>query len=680
MFLFHLDSRFRGNDGGFFRGSYKPIILLYITPPDVRGSNHMCGIAGFVSLSGQAIEGLEGRLKATHALQRHRGPDGEGHWAHPRRHVGLAHQRLSIIDLSTGAQPMEGPGGLWLTFNGEIYNYIELRQELGEENFRTTSDTEVILRAYDRWGEDCVSRLRGMFAFALWDEKAQTLFCARDRFGIKPFYFARHADLWFFASECKTLMPFLPAIETDLEGLKDYLAFQLTLDGKTLFKNVRELLPGHCLTVKNGAVQERRYWEVYYHTDWHHTQLYFEEKVRELLDDSVRVHLRADVPVGAYVSGGVDSSLVASIGARYAQGAFLGFTGKFGEGDAYDESHFARAAATKSSYELLETTITHQDFASSIEKIIYHLDYPTAGPGSFPQYHVSALAAKHRKVVLGGQGGDEIFGGYARYLVAYFEQCIRAAIEGDLNKGKFVVTYESIIPNLTTLKAYKPMIKSFWAKGLFGPMDQRYFQLINRSGDLKDEVRWELLGDYQPFDTFQRIFLGNNVGKESYFDSMTHFDFKTLLPALLQVEDRMSMAHGLESRVPLLDHPLVELAATMPANVKFQDGKLKKVLREGMAHELPREILERTDKMGFPVPLTEWMQGPLKDFFMDVFTSRAAQDRPYIHNAAATRGLEGESPFGRKIWGLLSLELWHRQFHDRRADFTKLARAAGAPV
>jgi asparagine synthase (glutamine-hydrolysing) len=634
----------------------------------------MCGIAGVISLSGQPIEGLTHRLSVMRDLIRHRGPDGEGSFESDSKQVGLAHRRLSIIDLAQGAQPMRDDAGNWIVYNGEIYNYLELRQELGPERFHTSSDTEVILHAYRRWGRECLQKLRGMFAFALWDAASRTLFCARDRFGIKPFYYAQVGDHLLFASEVKALLPFLPAIETDVEGLKDYLAFQLCLAGKTLFQGVRELLPGHTLVIRDGRVETSRYWEVYYSLDFDHTQKYFEERIRDLFADSVRLHLRSDVPLGAYVSGGFDSSLVASLAARQGGDELLGFNGKFSVGPEFDESRYARAVADENGFRLHELDIGPQDFLENIRRVIYHLDYPVAGPGSFPQFMVSGLAAKHRKVVLGGQGGDEVFGGYVRYLIAYFEQCIKAAIDGTMQAGNFIVTYESIIPNLVALRQYKPLLQEFWKDGLFGEIDKRYFRLISRTPRESPEIRWELLGDYSPYETFRDIFIAKNVDRESYFDSMTHFDFKTLLPALLQVEDRVSMAHGLEARVPILDHPLVELAATIPSNVKFKDGTMKHVLKDAMGRFLPQAVRERTDKMGFPVPLIDWLKGPANAFVRDVFSSRAAQTRALIDNAEVVDNLAREPRFSRKIWGLLCLELWQQEFHDRGAELRALAR------
>lgn len=634
----------------------------------------MCGISGILSLDNKKVNALGSSVELMNRMQKHRGPDGQKSWLHNDEIIGFGHQRLSIIDLSTGDQPMTDESGNTICYNGEIYNYIELKNELkAGYSFKTSSDTEVILAAYQKWGEDCVNHLRGMFAFALWDEKKHKLFCARDRFGIKPFYYTVHKGIFYFSSEAKTLLPFMDEIRTNINALKDYLFFQLCLGESTLFEGINELSPAHRLTIEKGKITISKYWEVYYNLDFEHKYKYFEEKIISLIEDSVKVHCRSDVPVGAYLSGGVDSGIISSLAVHQRSGEeFMAFSGKFSYGDSYDESYYAQKLAEMRGMRLLEVDITHQDFIDSIRNVIYHLDYPVAGPGSFPQYHVSKLAAKHRKVVLGGQGGDEIFGGYTRYLLAYFEQCIKGAIDGTLKNGNFIVTYESIIPNLVALQNYKPLMKDFFKEGLFDAIDKRYFRLINRSSDMGNEIKWGELGGYDPFVTFQNIFNGNNVGKESYFDKMTHFDFKTLLPGLLQVEDRMSMAHGLESRVPFLDHELVEFAATIPSNIKFKDGSLKMLLVNSMKHTLPKEITERKNKMGFPVPLNEWIGKELKEFVGDIFNSAPAKTRPYFNNKDILKGLTtSKNKFGRKVWGLLSLELWHQEFHDKQGFYKK---------
>ncbi|GAA0600905.1 asparagine synthase (glutamine-hydrolyzing) [Caenispirillum bisanense] len=603
----------------------------------------------------------------------HRGPDGSGAWTNPGGACGLAHRRLAIIDLTpAAAQPMEAANGTTIAFNGEIYNHVELRERYAGAgwSFRSRSDTECILAAYDRHGTDCVHELRGMFAFALWDERRRRLFCARDRFGIKPFYYTVADGVLYFASEAKALLPFLPEIDTDPSALAEYMTFQYTIGEHTLFKGIRQLMPGHALMVEDDTVRVWRYWDVRYEVDFDHSPPYFQNRLVELVEDSLSLHLRSDVPVGAYISGGIDSSLIALLAGRTDAAAHKGFHGKFTEFPGYDESHYARLAAEQAGGELHVIDITAQDFRTHIRDVIHHLDFPVAGPGSFPQFMVSKLAAEQVKVVLGGQGGDEIFGGYARYLLAYFEQCIKAAMDGSYKNGNFVVTIESIVPNLGLLREYKPLMAEFWREGLFGPLDERYFRLIDRSVDMQDEVDWSALDRRKVAEDFKAIFNNkSNVRKEAYFDSMTHFDFKCLLPALLHVEDRMSMAHGLESRVPLLDHPLVEFAATVPADVKFEGGHLKRLLKTAFADVLPHDIAHRRDKMGFPVPLKEWFAGDLRQDVVDIFQNLREKHRPYINADAVLRNFDRAGRFSRKTWGLLSLELWHQTFHDRAADY-----------
>ncbi len=630
----------------------------------------MCGIAGAVSLSRHPINQLEQKLGAMSELIAHRGPDGHGFWCAPNNVCGLAHRRLAIIDLTpSGHQPMTAPNEITITYNGEIYNYLELQEQLSTHwCFRSTSDTEVVLAAYSKWGTDCLTELRGMFAFALWD--GDRLFAARDRFGIKPFYYTIVDGVFYFGSEIKALLPILPDVQTDPDALAEYLTFQYTIGEKTLFRHVNILLPGHALTVSNGTLRVFRYWDVHYNIDWDHTEAWFGAQLRERIADSVRVHLRSDVPVGAYISGGIDSSLIGILASREDASGKIGFHGKFTEFPGYDESGYAETACRMGGIDLRQIDITANDFSDHISKVIYHLDTPVGGPGSFPQYMVSALAAKQVKVVLGGQGGDEIFGGYARYLIAYLEQAIKAAIDGTHRNGNFVVTPESIIPHLTVLQEYKPLIRQLFSKNLFGELDARYFQLIDRSADLSSEIDWTQINRDAVFTRFQAVFNSErNVRKEAYFDSMTHFDFKCLLPALLQVEDRMSMAHGLESRVPLLDHSVVEFAATIPADIKFKGGQMKHLIKSTFQRNLPHELVERRDKMGFPVPLREWFSGELRSFVAGIFETQKNRHREFFDSDAILRNFHKAEQFSRKGWGLLSLELWHQLFHDRASEF-----------
>jgi len=631
----------------------------------------MCGIAGQVSLNRSPITNLTSELMTMSDLISHRGPDGEGIWSAESKSIGLVHRRLAIIDLTDSAkQPMLADNGTVIAYNGEIYNYNQLRDQLSPHwSFRTHSDTETILASYAKYDQNCLEHLRGMFSFALWDKARQRLFCARDRFGIKPFYYAQIGDIVYFASEAKALLPFLEEINTDENALAEYLTFQYTIGEKTLFRGIHQLLPGHALMIENGKMRIWRYWDVRYEIDFEHSPCYFERRLRELVEDSLQAHLVSDVPVGSYVSGGIDSSLMHILANSNGEHSH-GFHGRFTQFTGYDESHFARFATEQSGGDLHCLDLTADDFRSYIHKVIYHLDFPVAGPGVFPQFMVSKMASQHLKVVLGGQGGDEIFGGYARYLIAYLEQSLKAAMDGQYKNGNYVVTIESIIPNLGLLHEYKPMMKEFWREGLFSPMEERYFRLINRSSDMLDEINWQELNQSKVFEDFVSIFDNRaNVKKESYFDKMTHFDFKCLLPALLQVEDRMSMAHGLESRVPFLDHPLVEFAATIPADVKFKNGNMKHMIKQVFSSELPDQIVNRRDKMGFPVPLKEWFDGELREFVIDHFNTMSSKKRPYINAQSVMNNFGQSSRFSRKTWGLLSLEVWHQLFHDQAKEW-----------
>ena len=405
----------------------------------------MCGIAGIVEFN-NLDEKLQSKLEVMGNILAHRGPDDKGIWIHENLNIGFTHRRLSIIDLSmAGKQPMSDNGGNWIIFNGEIYNYKQIGLELNVNQFKSKSDTEIILLAYRKWGRKCLNKFRGMFAFVIWDEDKKELFCARDHFGIKPFYYFTYGEKFYFASEIKALLPFKPEIKTNKEGFKDYLTFQLCLNGKTLFEGIEELKPASFLTFSKNKLRIQTYWEVFYEPDFSKSEKYFQKKFTELLTNSVQAHMVGDVPVGAYISGGYDSSSIGSIANSFSNGNFIGFTGKFSKhGEQFDESIYASLVANQNNFELKSIDISSNDFIDNISKVIYHLDHPVAGPGSFSQYMVSKLASKYMKVVVGGQGGDEIFGGYARYVISYLEQCLKAAIDGTYKDGNFVVTIESI--------------------------------------------------------------------------------------------------------------------------------------------------------------------------------------------------------------------------------------------
>jgi asparagine synthase (glutamine-hydrolysing) len=625
----------------------------------------MCGIAGVVHFSGRPVE--RELLDRMGEKIRHRGPDGEGRYVDGA--VGLVHERLAIIDLVTGAQPMTA-GPLTIVFNGEIYNYIELRSALVAKGwrFQTTSDTEVILAMYAVHGMACVNQLNGMFAFAIYDRERQTVFTARDHFGIKPFYYHATAEHFVFGSEIKALFPH-PGVprEADQSALREYVTFQLVTGDRTLFAGIRKLPPGHFqeIDIKSGRVRTERFWEPKFQIDPYHTEEYFIVEVRRLLEDAVRLQLRSDVPVGAYLSGGMDSSIVSMLAAPLTGGPLQTFTGAFAEGPEFDERRYAREVAQASGAIMHEIIPTEDEFVDLMPRMVYHMDEPVAGPGLFPQFMVARCAAQHVKVVLGGQGGDEIFGGYARYLVAYLEQAIKGAMFETTEEAEHIVSLKSIVPNLPSLRQYAPMMQMFWQKELFEPMDRRYFRLIDRSGGALGLFSADFRASYdreELFARFQAVF--NHPDTQSYYNKMTHFDLVTGLPALLHVEDRVSMASSLESRVPILDYRLTELVTSMPPRMKFKGGELKYILKKATSRLLPRSIMERKDKMGFPVPLHLWAKGRSRDFVGDLLLSTRAKERGIFDRAEVEKLMDDEAAFGRKLWGLLNLELWYRVFLD----------------
>jgi asparagine synthase (glutamine-hydrolysing) len=629
----------------------------------------MCGIVGILNKHGHEVD--FGILSRMADRLDHRGPDDEGHFLNGA--VGLYHKRLSIIDLVSGHQPMTSDD-VTIVFNGEIYNYIELRESLKKRGhpFYTRSDTEVILRMYHEYGEECVAMLNGMFAFLLYDRRKNCIFAARDHFGIKPLYYCENKKNILFASEIKALLVHPEVLaESDNKSMQDYVTFQFVLGDGTLFKGIKKVLPGHYHVIDLGNYSSRvvKFWDPSFKVDTHHTEEYFICELRRLIEDTVTIQLRSDVPVGTYLSGGMDSSLVTILASSRYPGRLKTFTGAFHEGPDFDETAYARAVGALCDADMFEIYPTEDDFVELLPKLIYHMDEPVAGPGLFPQYIVSRLAAQEVKVVLGGQGGDEIFGGYARFVVAYLEQAIKGAIFESNEEGEHIVSLKSILPNLPYLKKYVPMLKSFWEKDVFEPMDRRYFIIMDRScGDLS-----QFSSDFQCsydreeiFARFQKIF--NDPDTESYYNKMVHFDMVASLPGLLQVEDRVSMAVSLESRVPILDHRIVDLVTSMPPGMKFNGADMKYILKKAIKDLLPEKIINRKDKMGFPVPLHLWAQNNTRDFFRDILCSQACRSRGIFDNAEVEKLIDGERAFSRRLWGILNLELWHREFIDTAGD------------
>lgn len=626
----------------------------------------MCGFVGIINKNKQEVSStlLEKMATSIH----HRGPDEDGIFI--EENIGFFHKRLSIIDLSTGQQPMMF-NGCTIVFNGEIYNYIELRNELKRKGheFKTTSDTEVILHLYIEYGEDFVNLLNGMFAFIICEKSKNKLFIARDHFGIKPLYWYDDDNKILFGSEIKALLahPELVA-EPDTENLCEYLTFQFVLGEGTMFRNIFKIKPGHYMTInlESWKVNEVRYWVPNFKIDQYHTEEYFIAELQKILDETVSQQLRSDVPVGTYLSGGIDSSLVTIMASKYLNKPLKSFSGAFKEGPEFNELEYARIAAKAANAELFEVFPTEQEFIDLLPKLIYHLDEPVAGPGLFPQYIVSKLASKHVKVILGGQGGDEIFGGYARYMIAYLEQAIKGAINESNEEDEHIVSLSSILPNLPSLRQYVPMMKSFWKSDAFEPMDRRYYNLLNRMGSTSDFLHEDILNKCQDGVIFEKFaYYFNDSDTKSYFNKMTHFDMQGSLPGLLQVEDRVSMSVSIESRVPLLDKRIVDLISTMPAGMKFKGGEMKYLLKKTINSYMPEQIMKRKDKMGFPVPLHIWSQNKAKNFIMDVLLSKKAKERNIINTQYVEKLITSQQPFSRGLWGLLSLELWYNQFIDK---------------
>jgi asparagine synthase (glutamine-hydrolysing) len=625
----------------------------------------MCGIAAILQLDGSRPD--MALLRRMSERIRHRGPDERGDFQDGS--VAFAHQRLSIIDLTTGKQPMTFDG-ITVAFNGEIYNYIELRDELklAGHTFRTTSDTEVLLRMYLQYGTDAIARLNGMFAFVLFDSRNGQVVAARDHFGIKPLYVCRTRDRLVYASEIKAILadPFVTA-DVDPVSLHDYVTLQYTLGDGTLFRSIRKLPAGHFEVTSLAGRDTRRvrYWQVSYEQDRKRSEGEFVEELRGLLSSAVRQQMRSDVPVGTYLSGGLDSSTVTALAARETNQPIRTFTGAFREGPEFDESDYARAVAEQCGAQMHFVYPTEKQFIDLLPKLAYHMDEPAAGPGLFPQYIVSALAATKVKVCLGGQGGDEIFGGYARYAIGYFEQALKASILGKGEEGDDAISLASMAPNLAMLKQYVPLLKRTLRSGIFESREQQYFSLIDRSEGTIEAFSSGFRSHYKRDAVFERF---TQVFKEpvtnSYFNRMLHYDMQTGLQSLLHVEDRVSMAVSLESRVPLLDKRIVELVAKVPPPIKFKGGEMKYLFKRAIEGLLPDKVFNRQDKMGFPVPLQIWARDAAKEFFCDVLLSQRTRERGLYDMDVVEQLIRQESNFSRVLWGLLQLELWHREFVD----------------
>jgi asparagine synthase (glutamine-hydrolysing) len=565
-----------------------------------------------------------------------------------------------------------------------------LRSELLQAGYelRTHSDTEVLLGLYACFGLEMFERMNGMFAFALYDRAEGRVLFGRDRFGEKPLYFHRGPNGLSFASEIKALLrnPDVP-VRPDHVALHEYLTFQYCLDNRTLFEGVTKLHPASYLLVdeRGETLDGGEYWSLGFEEDHVSSDEYYVNELRFLIEDAVKIRLRSDVPLGTYLSGGLDSSIVSSLAAKLLGRGLPAFTGYFPNGPEYDETPYARAVAAQNGSEHHVVAASPSQFAELLPRIIWFMDEPAAGPGVFPQYVVSRLAREHVTVALGGQGGDELFGGYARYLMMYLEESLMGSIFGSQDPQRHVVTLGSVLPHLALLQQYVPLLKRFWSDGLFGPVEERYFSLVARSAHLEDCLAPEFLAERNPehlFEAFKTQFndvLGKvSTGGSALVNRMTAYDARTMLQSLLHVEDRMSMAVSLESRLPLLDHRIAELAYRMPPALKYHEGEAKSVLKRACGAFLPAEVLERRDKKGFPVPFVEWSRGELRDFVGDILLGESARARGIYRPEGVERLMESEQPYGRELWGMLCLELWYRVFVDGDISVSGAPAAASA--
>jgi asparagine synthase (glutamine-hydrolysing) len=627
----------------------------------------MCGIAGFVGK-----ENFRGEHESMLVLDRmcrriaHRGPDDQGMMVSDR--VALGMRRLAIIDLAGGQQPMSGcADAVTIVFNGEIYNYRELQRELKGRGhqFKTHSDTETILHAYEEYGPQCVDRLRGMFAFALWDTRKQELFIARDRAGKKPLYYTLTSrGTLIFGSELKSLREH-PEFrgEMSAEALDAYLTFGYVPDPLTIFNNVHKLPPGHHLTFGSGRVCVKQYWDFPYSEPQSKPFQNEEECIEELrglLDEAVRLRLVADVPLGAFLSGGVDSSTVVGLMAQHSSQPVKTFSIGFHE-DSYNELKYARVAAKQFGTEHHEFVVT-PDICDIVDELAWHFDEPFADSSAIPTYMVSKLAREFVTVVLSGDGGDELFGGYTRYAVdrkrSGFGRWPRSLRRGLMQPLGRNLPHGAWGRNYLYVMAFEPLDRYI--------EDISIFTRLNKPALYTSDFR-ERLGATEAASRFREYAQLSRSGDA--LDPLLYLDSKTYLPAdILTKVDRMSMAASLEVRVPLLDHKLIEFVCTrIPASMKMKGLETKHIFKRAMREIVPVEILNRP-KQGFGVPIDQWINDQLRDRVRGTLTEPRTQQRGYIEpryvNLLLDEHERGRRDHATELWALFMLELWQRTFVD----------------
>ena len=644
----------------------------------------MCGIAGFVLPQAALAHGeIEARLWAMIGTLRHRGPDDEGVWTDGLG--ALAHARLSIIDLSAaGHQPIAGAGGeVWLSYNGEIYNFLELRGELAALGyvFRSRTDSEVIANGWHAWGPRLFGRLRGMFALALWDRRSRRLILARDRIGKKPLYYAppgnANRQAFLFGSEIKALLawPGMARIP-NLAAIDHYLTLQYVPAPDTAFAGVHRLPPAHYLVV--GADAEGswlepelvRYWELPEPQATHAAQNPIELQ-RELvahLEEAVRLRMIADVPLGAFLSGGVDSSAVVAMMARAGAGRVKTFSIGF-PAKEYDETRYARMVAERYGTEH-EEFIVEPDAAAILPKLVWHYGEPFADPSAIPTYYVSQMARRHVTVALNGDGGDEAFLGYARYRAMHHLDRIDR-LPGGLGRGRSAVArLLGMAPASIGRKLRLPQIRDM----LDAPMGEparRYAGAIAFFGDCDKMAGYGEAMQGQLAHSALDLLAPYFARAENLVAGANRADFHTYLPDDLMVKvDVASMAHGLETRSPLLDHVLLEWAARIPSETRMAGGRTKALFKAAMAPYLPRAILHRR-KMGFGCPIDQWLRRELKELAYDTLLAPAARERGLMRPEYVKRLLDEHCAYRAnhhtRLWALLMLELWFRTWIDGAA-------------
>lgn len=645
----------------------------------------MCGIAGFIeknaSRTGLTADEKTEVVNRMCGVIKHRGPDDQGILV--RGCLALGMRRLSIIDLESGHQPLSGcDDRVTVVFNGEIYNYRELQKKLEALGhlFHTNSDTETIVHAYEEYGAKCVDHLRGMFAFALWDESAQKLFIARDRAGKKPLYYSLTSkSTLVFASELKSLLEH-PEIEreTNIDALDAYLSFGYVPDPLSIFRGIEKLPPGHHLSFVNGHVVVEQYWDFNYAPTEIRKEADYIDELRALLEEAVRMRLVSDVPLGAFLSGGIDSSAIVGFMSRASSHPVKTFSIGFEE-DSYNELKFARVAAKHFGADHHEFIVT-PDICDVVDELVWHFDEPFADPSAIPTYMVSKLARQYVTVVLSGDGGDELFGGYTRYQI-------------DRKRSKL-----SRLPRVVRERVMRPVSASLphgaWGRNYLRNVSldplERYidsisiFTELNKlslyTNELKRKVAHEPIG--------ASMFRGYaaTVATGDALDSLLYLDSKTYLPGdILTKVDRMSMATSLEARVPFLDHKLIEFVTRIPASLKMKGLETKYIFKRAMRGIVPDEILERP-KQGFGMPLQEWINSQLRGRIHETLTEQRTRERGLFEPAYVDVLLD-EHERGRRdhapaLWSLLMLELWHRTFVDRgRANVLANSNNIGlAPV